>query len=292
MGCFNVAGGMSNLTIGCKDKVAFFLLSKNKRSYFNNVIGETNLISNEGACIFLEPYCPPIFGEYDDYGRIENIVRTQTVENLESYFGADIESILSVVFDQESLNSNFEDSETVDDLTDELQSLSGMFEHEEVYKQMVNYNSKQMTVYENGYFTKTVMEMMGFEYAGQEVNPSIKYGPERYNNKYIKGDLEVYTDGTWLGDSYRNKGVDFSCQGCYHPKHVAKVFDVSPYGEISNKDVYEVAIEDYNAEESFVKSVFGKTYPIKMVKVDIGSIGEQVDLQHFTDAMYSTNHFY
>jgi len=112
MGCFNVACSISNISINCGTRIAFIPLEKVK--YQNGPKGNISMIYTN--CI----YCPvtlPIFGEYDDYGGIEDIVRCKNVEVIEKKFGMDIQKFCDI---------------------DTMPYESGMFIHGEIYDLMVN----------------------------------------------------------------------------------------------------------------------------------------------------------
>ena len=89
MGCFNKVGFYSHLPITYGDKIVFFVCISYK------------LFGREDTPIapfgILSPLCLPIFGEYDDYGSIENITRDDNVEYIENLFGIDIDSIVKSI---------------------------------------------------------------------------------------------------------------------------------------------------------------------------------------------------
>ena len=76
MGSFNVNGFLSHISISYEDKVAMFLCIRNR-----------NAAECFYPCSTITPIVLPIFGEYDDYGGITNVVRTPDVEWLENNVG-------------------------------------------------------------------------------------------------------------------------------------------------------------------------------------------------------------
>ena len=89
MGCFNSKGCFSRTPIVYGDKVVAFI----------------GLADNEHAreCdefapgMSFTPLTLPIHGTYNDYGSVENITRTATVEIVEKFFGKDIDTIFEEV---------------------------------------------------------------------------------------------------------------------------------------------------------------------------------------------------
>ena len=86
MGCFSINGYVSHLPIVEGDK-CFAMIG----------IFDKNILSDD-ICDRSNPFIPialPIFGEYNDYGYLENVVRDKNVEVIEKFFDKSIESILS-----------------------------------------------------------------------------------------------------------------------------------------------------------------------------------------------------
>lgn len=89
MGCFNRCGFYSHLPITYDDDIVCFICASHK--YKNH---ETTPIAPFGV---LEPICLPIFGKYDDYGSIENIIKDDNVDCIEKAFQLPIEEIFSAI---------------------------------------------------------------------------------------------------------------------------------------------------------------------------------------------------
>lgn len=92
MGCFNKIGFISSLPITMSDETVLVFMEPNKYERGRN----------SGVCYSTDWYSPvflPVFGEYDDYGRIENVKRTKSVEFIENFFGLDIDTIINEVDD-------------------------------------------------------------------------------------------------------------------------------------------------------------------------------------------------
>ena len=106
MGSFNVACSISNVSIGCGEKVAFIPLCINK--YMQK---QDRLPVPEHMLIYphalLNPFCLPIFGEYDDYGSIENIKEDANTKAIEEYIGMSIKAFLNCCGCNRAPDNNF-----------------------------------------------------------------------------------------------------------------------------------------------------------------------------------------
>lgn len=85
MGCFNLQGFYSNLPITCGAKTVALLCAKYKKSDYEAPIYATD---------YMEVIALPIFGEYNDYGTIENIVPSETTRLIEEKSGMKIEDFI------------------------------------------------------------------------------------------------------------------------------------------------------------------------------------------------------
>lgn len=105
MGSFNAGCGLTNMSIGYGDKIGLILLAK-------PIYDDSGIRSNSNSTSYIKctsvfaPYLPPIYGEYDDYGMIENIEPSITTNLLEKIFSAPIESILQAISRGDSLYYN------------------------------------------------------------------------------------------------------------------------------------------------------------------------------------------
>lgn len=59
--------------------------------------GSSSLISNDGTWLKFLPVWFPIYGEYNDYGGLENIVKDDNTQILEKYYDLKIEQIIDIV---------------------------------------------------------------------------------------------------------------------------------------------------------------------------------------------------
>ena len=116
MGSFNVTCSVSGISIDDGDPVAYFPL---KKAEYIEPKSRFLIYAN---CLY-EPVCLPIFGEYDDYGRVF-IARDTNVEIVEKHFGKPIDSIVN----DEDENGNQCMPEPIE---------GGMFVHREIYNHLV-----------------------------------------------------------------------------------------------------------------------------------------------------------
>jgi len=93
MGSFNVACSISKISISGGTPVAFIPLEVTK--YPSYKIGDCNHMLIYSHC-FYAPVTLPIFGEYDDYGGIEYLIRDKNLEIVEEHFGKTIKEIRDV----------------------------------------------------------------------------------------------------------------------------------------------------------------------------------------------------
>ncbi len=92
MGSFNVACSISNISIGAGDPVAYIPLEIARYPYH---IGDGNDMLIYTHC-FYAPVTLPIFGEYDDYGGVENIEKDRNTEIIEEHFGIPIDKVIAI----------------------------------------------------------------------------------------------------------------------------------------------------------------------------------------------------
>ena len=102
MGHFSHCCKLSGLPITGGTPVALIVMKPVKDLYDNSEkslkqYGTTYMCSNEGTRLKYTPVWFPIIGEYDDYGRIENIVEDDNTKILEAYYGLNIQQIMDIV---------------------------------------------------------------------------------------------------------------------------------------------------------------------------------------------------
>ena len=202
MGSFNVAATASGLSIGCNDEALLFPLIPSSFQYKKKIsqgvmIPHTaNLISNEGACIFYEPFCLPIKGKYNDYGGIEDIVEDDNTRHLEEFFGLNIQTIADSITGD---SAECEDPEK----NIILASLAGMWENKTFYDNITKKYSKPRTAFKNSDLNLSTLKTIGF------VENSDKNTNDQRYNIYLEHpnikDFIGYSDGTWVNFYYKGE---------------------------------------------------------------------------------------
>lgn len=105
MGCFDVSCGISSMTIKHGDPALLLLLIP-QTDYPDSVDLikgkvqiETGLsqVFNEGPQGLYMPFCLPIYGKYNDYGSLEELVEDETLKSITKYFNATFKQIVSVI---------------------------------------------------------------------------------------------------------------------------------------------------------------------------------------------------
>ena len=96
MGSFDVACGLSNLTIHSHDKIGLVILASSI-PYLRGRGVETPAVREIYVTDRFTPYLPPIFGTYDGYGHIKNIVTSPTTSLLEDMFQRPIQEVLDCI---------------------------------------------------------------------------------------------------------------------------------------------------------------------------------------------------
>ena len=91
MGSFDVGCGLSNLTVHYGDEAGFLILDKFPRSNGGGLSSSgKSFLSGSGYL----PFLPPVFGVYDDYGRLRQIRESTTTKVLEKLFDRPVEVVM------------------------------------------------------------------------------------------------------------------------------------------------------------------------------------------------------
>lgn len=121
MGCFNTTGFISQLPILGGNQVVCFIAT---------TIKELNGLYSPSALV--APYFFPVYGEYNEYGYMENIQETFVTNLLEKYSGVNIEKLLEKISrgDETRLPKNTDYDEKY------KREFTLLFEHEDVYNKI------------------------------------------------------------------------------------------------------------------------------------------------------------
>lgn len=108
MGSFNVACSVSKLSISCGTDVAFIPL-KATENY--NHMGHNAPIPNTAMFVgnesLYEPAMLPLFGKYNDYGSVDNIIEDNNTIALEKKYGLSASQIIELITDGRSALESF-----------------------------------------------------------------------------------------------------------------------------------------------------------------------------------------
>lgn len=140
MGCFDCIGGISKLPIRYGDKCVLFIGVTPKNVELNDTM-------SFGAGFKFTPITLPIFGDYDDYGRIENIRRDKNIELIESISDTKIEDLINAIDNVMADRCTFSDKnelicenflKNVLHEQKERYEIAYMLEHEFMYKSIID----------------------------------------------------------------------------------------------------------------------------------------------------------
>lgn len=90
MGCFGINGCISKLPVVYQDKCFLMIGVSNKKET------QTSPFSF-GTGFLFAPIALPVFGQYNDYGCVDEIVRDKNVETIEEIFEVDIDDIIDAI---------------------------------------------------------------------------------------------------------------------------------------------------------------------------------------------------
>jgi len=175
MGCWSVHCNISKIAITAGDKCVLLPIKKNQYQSYQYFTWN--------------PATLPIFGEYNDYGGLEDIEINNNTKLIEEYFGASIEDFVGyfteeVTYQREDVDITTFNKHTVDEMKD----WNFMFIDREVYDFMANnsFNKGHLTFGNPG-----ILKLIGFTSNG-------KTADSRYTDRWMYEDKEFWSDGTWL----------------------------------------------------------------------------------------------
>lgn len=97
MGCFNMVGFYSNLPIKANDDIVYFICASYGKLDDRNVLEPNSII---------EPICLPIFGKYNEYGSIDDIVCDINVQSIERTFNMPMHEFVRIIEDNSFVTMN------------------------------------------------------------------------------------------------------------------------------------------------------------------------------------------
>lgn len=182
MGSWSVYCGISKIVITSGQKCVLLPLKKN--------------LNGESYLSYL-PATLPIFGEYDDYGGIENIEKDDNTKLIEEHFGVSIEDF-SFFFTRGIVRDDESDFPKKLKKVEEIKKWTFMFIDRQVYDFMSEYVHAG---FGGGggldYGNKDILNLLGFNYIGENTNKKV-YDYQRFNKEWELNGEKFYSDGTWL----------------------------------------------------------------------------------------------
>jgi hypothetical protein len=198
MGSWSVSCGISNIAITSGNECCIIPLIESHSEYGGYV-----------------PVSLPIFGRYNDYGGMEDIVENENTKLIENYVGISISELVEFLVDGKFTYNRSE----VNPIREKLDANGRLNEVEKwrfmwVDKQVYDFMSISYDKWEKGHHdfgTPEMLALLGFTLVE---DAEIKnYDPERFDKKYQRGNLFVYSDGqTMLSE--KNQYIYYTDKGC------------------------------------------------------------------------------
>jgi len=218
MGSWSVYCGLSNITITSGQECVFLPLKKPPVGNF--------------------PYIPatlPIFGEYDDYGGIENIQSDKNTELIEKHFNCTIHDFCYFLT-RGPIRDDEDDFPQYLKKVEEIKNWTYMWIDRKVYDFLVSNRNKSfggIGSFDMG--DETLLTHLGCTFIGKsDNNPT--YDPKRYNQIWTRGEQVFYSDGTWIQFDKNDKAASV-----YLISQFAKKFGIEKeLDDLKNKYEWEM----------------------------------------------------
>lgn len=188
MGSYSIYCGISNITITEGTKVALLPIYK-------------NIISSEGRNY--SHYSLPIFGEYADYGCIDNIEKDFNTIIIEKIHNCSIEDYCENLIENSLKDNDY------------------MWIHKDVYDYLVNYHPKgyeRVGSFDMG--KKEILKHLGFKYIGL-INDI------RYNQTWELDGIKIHSDGEYCQLASNNSVI-------YNISDLKVIFPNKDFSSIEN----------------------------------------------------------
>lgn len=253
MGSFSVACGVSRMALNSGDKCLLIPLAKTKHS--DDTRTGSYYVSNDGPIGRFHPLTLPIFGDYSDYGSLNNIEENSHTKRIEEFFGCSISDFV------EHMCYNYHSPLEENAGPNVPKEGYGMFVKREIFDDlasnpMTEWGDKE-TAFNNIDMNTFTLTYLGFvEDKDRERDPK-----ERYNRLFKHPQipqLEAWSDGTWT--HYKIDGKEN--QQIYHPEGLYKLLKKN--GLLVNADKFE-ALKNmrpaemwYDADHEQIKKLIEK----------------------------------
>jgi len=283
MGHYSHSCQLSGLPITDNEKVYFQILINNVYyKYTENGYGKSNIISNDTTRLKFNPFALPIKGEYNGYGRLENIEEDENTKILEKYFGMPIKEITDIIC------SNRKD----DGYDDILKKLKTNPEHE--YGDNVKYKEeyKEILSLSATWFRKDVVDKLNNrkrEYLEYQIGEPyiVEYlgFKHKQEDTYEKDGIELMC-GTYIIETEKGTLYDISnLQQYLKNKRIDTNGKMDELMEMDSIDIfYNFGVKNMIDYENFTEeqkkkalAIIEKTYPT-MYKVIKETDGDIIDI--------------
>lgn len=189
MGSWSVSCGISNIAITSGNECAIIPLVENKSEYGGYLVSTL-----------------PIYGVYNDYGGMEDIVRDENVELIEKHLGITIDEFVQFLVDGKFTYNRSEINPIIAKLEENnrLEEVSN-WRFMWVDKQVLDFMSVSLDKWEKGNFNfgyNKILNLLGFTKI--ENGELSNYDVKRFKFRYEKGDVVVYSDGNTLLNENNN----------------------------------------------------------------------------------------
>lgn len=180
MGSWSVSCGVSNIAIVESQECVIIPLKENKYqsyTYFTHT-----------------PLTLPIFAKYNDYGGVNEIKKDDNTKIIEKYFGITIEEFVEYILNGPATYER-EEVERILEKTSKpklLKTIKPMWVDRKVYDYLSTETFNKDSDIPIG--SDFILKYLGFKLSKK------KSHIERFTQKWVKGDIEVYSDGRYLMD--------------------------------------------------------------------------------------------
>lgn len=191
MGSWSVYCGISQIAITSGQQCVLLPLKKSQGNYYYSEYLPATL---------------PIFGEYDDYGGIENVVKDENTKLIEEHFGCTIEDFCQF-FTRGCVRDDEDDFPKDLKKNEEMKGWTFMFIDRKVYDFMSTHGDKG-EIGHHPMGNPKILEFMGF------VKQEEKSGDKRYEDVWKYNDFIVWSDGEWCQIPNSNAAI-YNVDGSY-----------------------------------------------------------------------------
>lgn len=223
-------------------------------------IGKPTFLSNDGHNVLYYELFFPIFGEYDEYGGLENIVKDDNTAILEEYYSLSIEGIVKILTcgRRDDLISEREEMHRYSDghgfydannpRHEDLLRASLVWYRTELYQELAKpYKENSYNINDLDIGIPALLEKLGFKQG------KVDKKKERYNIPFTKDSLTIYSDGNWINipkqHVYSLKQLKKYCQS------EGVEIDITDVDKPYYEQVYEILLptaKDYNSSDRWV----------------------------------------